>query len=98
MSIACRITPEYIPMLKKPIAAETAEVILDVLVREVGLKPDQGVPDQLLKTKFMERGRRYDDIAAGLEYATAEQGWLQYDHGTDRLFLTQSGFDWVKDE
>ncbi len=83
-------------MPKKPTAAETAEVILEVLVREIGLEPEQGVPDQRLKAKFRERGRHHDEIAAGLKYATTDQGWLRYDRGTDSLFLTQSGFDWVK--
>jgi hypothetical protein len=83
-------------MPKKSMAAETAEVILEVLVCEIGLEPEQGVPDQLLKTKFLERGRHYDEIAAGLQYAATHQGWLRYDRGTDSLFLTESGFNWVK--
>jgi hypothetical protein len=79
-------------MVKAPTARETGEVIIEVLVKDLGLQPGGRVPDQALKAKFKERGRDQNEIAVGLKYAH-NQDWLRYEEAEESFVLTQVGFD-----
>jgi len=79
-------------MATKPTPLGIAEVLLQILVNDIGLRAGHGVPDQLLKNKFRERGGQSEDIADGLKYATGQE-WLSYDDDRDAFFLTEAGFD-----
>jgi hypothetical protein len=82
-------------MVKAPTARETGEVIIEVLVKDLGLQPGGRVPDQALKARFKERGRdqnEMNEIAVGLKYAH-NQDWLRYEEAEESFVLTQVGFD-----
>jgi len=55
-----------------------AEWILDILVKDLKLKPGDPVPDQQLKQKYRDRDGDSGDIKKGLEYAE-EQEWMAHD-------------------
>jgi hypothetical protein len=46
-----------------------AEWILDILVKELGLKAEDCVQDHELKNSYCERGGDSADITVGLKYA-----------------------------
>lgn len=77
--------------MTKQMPAQIAAAVLNILVKEIGLRAGQCVPDQLLKTKFRERGGNSEDIADGLAYAY-NQDWLSYDSSKDAFYLTEVGF------
>lgn len=70
---------------------QVAETLLDILVKDLDMKPGQEVPDHALKERF--RARRYDaaNIKDGLKYAH-QRGWIEYS-AEDRFTLTANGFD-----
>jgi hypothetical protein len=69
---------------------DVAERILDILVKDLGLKPGDRVPDHQLKAHYRLGGGDGGDIRVGLEYASAKE-WLRYDRATDAWFLTELG-------
>lgn len=71
---------------------DAADLILDILVHDLALKPGQIVPDQMLKKKFTERGGRHSEIGAGLKYAHV-QDWLDFDHDKQAFSVTNGGFE-----
>jgi hypothetical protein len=72
---------------------DVAERILDVLVKDLGLKPGERVPDHELKAKYRARGGDAGDIKVGLEHAE-EQQWLSYDRSKDAWYLTELGHEY----
>lgn len=79
-------------MATRTTPVEIAHDLLDILVKDLGLKAGQRVPDQQLRNKFRERGGRSENIAAGLRYAT-DQEWLSFDNDNDAFHLTEVGFN-----
>jgi hypothetical protein len=71
---------------------EVAEWILDILVKELKLKPGDVVPDQQLKQKYRARSGDSQNIPDGLQYAV-DLEWLSYDVVTDKLHLTALGHE-----
>lgn len=78
-------------MVTTPTPAETAQVILDVVVNTLGVKAGEDIPFQRLKHEFQKVGRHVGDIADGLECAH-EQGWLNHDLKHNSFSLTAEGF------
>jgi hypothetical protein len=76
-------------MTVKITARQVAETMLDILVRDIGLKPRQEVPDQLLKQTYRARSHDAGDLKVGFEYAH-QQGWLEYDRARDAFRLTRA--------
>jgi hypothetical protein len=71
-----------------------AERIIDILVKEIGLKAGQEVPAQLLKEKY--RAHDYDagDLPAGIKYAV-DQGLLELAGPKNELRLTELGQEYA---
>lgn len=69
---------------------DVAQWILDILVNDLGLKPEDPVPDQKLKEKYRARGGDSADIKEGLKYA-ADHEWLNFDSLTDTWYITDLG-------
>jgi hypothetical protein len=69
---------------------EVAEWILEILVKELKLKPEEAVPDQQLKQKYRARSGDAANIPDGLKYAV-DQEWLSYDQATDKFHLRELG-------
>jgi hypothetical protein len=57
---------------------EIAEWILDILVKDLKLKPGDAVSGLQLKQKYRDRKGDSGDIKQGLEYAE-EQEWMAHD-------------------
>lgn len=70
---------------------EIAEWILDILVKDLGLKPGNPLPDQELKRRYRARNGDAADIKIGLAYAEAHD-WLIYDGRNDTWYLTKFGY------
>jgi hypothetical protein len=73
---------------------EVAERILDVLVKDLGLKPGERVPDHQLKEKYRAGGGDAGDIGIGLEYADTNE-WLSYNAATEAWYLTEQGHEYA---
>lgn len=73
---------------------DVAERVLDILVKDLGLKPGARVPDHRLKEKYREGGGDAADIKDGLEFA-ADQEWISYDTATQAWYLTQLGLSLI---
>jgi hypothetical protein len=71
---------------------EVAEWILDILVKELKLKPGDVVPDQQLKQKYRARSGDSQNIPEGLRYAV-DRDWLLYDRPADKFHLTELGHE-----
>ena len=80
------MTFKTIPMT----APEVAELMLDILVNDLGLKAGDAVPDHQLKEKYRTRNGDGADITVGLKYAEAQE-WVAYDSVSDAWFLTEVG-------
>jgi hypothetical protein len=81
-------------MTIKVTARQVAETMLDILVRDVGLKPRQEVPDQLLKEKYRALNHDAANLKIGFEYAH-QQGWVEYDRARDAFMLTALGHQYA---
>ena len=72
---------------------EIAEWILDILVKDLKMKPGDPVPDQQLKQKYRDRKGDSADIKRGLKYAE-EQEWMSHDGPPTYTWrLTELGHD-----
>jgi hypothetical protein len=71
---------------------EVSEWILDILVKDIGLKPGDPVPDQQLKESYRARNGDSANIKEGLKYA-GDQEWMSYDRSTQTWHLTQLGYE-----
>jgi hypothetical protein len=71
---------------------EAAEWILGILVNELGLKPGDVVPLQLLKANYRARNGNSADIKHGLQCAV-ESEWLELVPGGQDLRLTVLGHE-----
>ena len=71
---------------------QVAEWILDILVKDLCLKPGEPVPDHRLKEKYRARKGDSADIMVGLKYAE-EHEWLTYDLAKDTWYLTELGHE-----
>jgi hypothetical protein len=71
---------------------EVAEWILDILVKDLKLKPGDSVPDQQLKQKYRARNGDAANIKDGLKYA-GDKEWLSYDRPTDTWHLSELGHE-----
>jgi hypothetical protein len=71
---------------------EIAEGILDMMVKDLKLKPGDAVPDQQLKERYRARKGDSADIKEGLKYA-ADEGWLAYELTTQMWHLTELGHE-----
>jgi len=71
---------------------EVSEWILDILVKDLGLKPGDAVPDQRLKERYRARNGDSANIKEGLKYA-GDQEWLSYDPPTQTWHLTELGYE-----
>ena len=69
---------------------DVAERILDILVKDLGLKSGDPIPDHRLKESYRTRGGDSADINVGLRYAE-EREWLTYDRLSDTWYLTELG-------
>jgi hypothetical protein len=69
---------------------QVAEWILDILVKDLHLKPGDPVPDHQLKEKYRARKGDSADIKVGLKYAE-EHEWLMYDPTKNTWHLTELG-------
>jgi hypothetical protein len=69
---------------------QVAEWILDILVKDLHLKPGDPVPDHQLKEKYRARKGDSADIKVGLKHAE-EHEWLMYDPTTNTWHLTELG-------
>jgi hypothetical protein len=79
-----------------PISAQgVAEKMLEILVRDIGLKAGQDVPDQQLKERY--RAHRHDaaNLKVGFKYA-GDRGWLEYDTARDVFRLTEDGYQYAR--
>ena len=79
-----------------PISAQgVAEKMLEILVREIGLKTGQDVPGQQLKERY--RTHRHDaaDLKVGFKYA-CDHGWLECDAARDVFRLTEDGYQYAQ--
>ena len=77
-------------MVIKMTQQQVAEWILDILVKDLRLKPGDAMPDQQLKEKYRARSGDSADIKVGLEYAE-KQGWLTYSRAKQTWYLTPEG-------
>jgi hypothetical protein len=73
---------------------DVAEWIVDILVRELELKPGDEVPFQRLKERYRARKGDAGDIPVGLQYA-GNQEWLTYDGAKDAWHLTDLGYEYA---
>ncbi len=87
-STVTRIKVTFMPI--KMTRQKVAERILDILVKDLGLKPEDPVPDHQLKEKYRARNGDSADIKVGLKCAE-EHEWLRYDLTTDTWHLTELG-------
>lgn len=71
---------------------QVGEWILDILVKDLGLKPGNPVPDHQLKEKYRARKGDSADIKVGLKYAE-DLGRLTYDRTSDNWHLTELGHE-----
>jgi hypothetical protein len=81
-------------MAKTPTTEESATLLMTALVKELKLRPEDGLPALMPVTLAFERvgGNRSDLSVATWGYAVA-QGWLREDDEKDgALFLTGAGF------
>jgi hypothetical protein len=69
---------------------DVAEWILDILVKDLGLKPGDPLPDHQLKEKYRARDGDSADMKVRLQYAEAHE-WLTYDHAKEAWYLTEFG-------
>ena len=72
---------------------EVAEWILEILVKDLGLKPGDALPDQELKRRYRARNGDAADIKFGLGCAEAHE-WLAYDESKDTWYLTALGYEY----
>jgi hypothetical protein len=73
---------------------EVAEWVVDILVNELELKPEDPVPDQELKERYRARNGDSADIKFGLKYAEAQE-WLRYQRSDDTWYLTGLGYEYA---
>jgi hypothetical protein len=73
---------------------DVAERILDILVKDLRLKPGDPVPDQALKTQYRSGGGDAGNIKDGLKYA-GDNEWLTYDPSKDAWYLTELGHEYA---
>lgn len=71
---------------------QVAEWILDILVKDLRMKPGDPVADHQLKEKYRARKGDSADIKVGLKYA-ADHEWLTYDLAKDTWYLTKLGHE-----
>jgi hypothetical protein len=71
---------------------EVAEWILDILVKDLRLKPGDPVPDQKLKERYRARNGDSANIKEGLKYA-GDHEWLLYEPTTQTWHLTEMGHE-----
>jgi hypothetical protein len=81
-------------MVHKLSQRDVAERILDILVKDLGLKPGERVPDHQLKEKYRAGGGDAADIQIGLKFAEAEE-WLRYDRATQAWRITELGHEYA---
>jgi hypothetical protein len=80
----------------RPTVEETARLVLEILVLDIKHDVGHYVPLQPIRLAFQKRGRQFDDIAAGLQFAV-KQGWLTYDEDKNSFFVAPAGFAVVED-
>jgi hypothetical protein len=85
-----------------PAPFDPATLLVEVLVRDIGLKAGEAAPDQRLKERYVARGHSPDEIASALKQAHAAD-WIRWDAvGGGTFFLTEAGFEaadsWPYDE
>jgi hypothetical protein len=73
-------------------AAETARVIVDAMVIDLGLRPDEVAHIQALKAKTRSRGVNDSDLAAGLDHAGNKENWVTNASSPNFVRLTAAGF------
>jgi hypothetical protein len=71
---------------------EVAEKVLDILINELGVKPGDVVPFQLLKANYRARNGDSAEIKHGLQCAE-ELEWLEPVPGGLDLRLTVLGYE-----
>jgi hypothetical protein len=79
-------------MVIKMTRDEVAELIMDILVNELGVKPGDVVPLQLLKGNYSARNGASADIKHGLQCAM-ELEWLEPVPGSTDFRLTVLGHE-----
>jgi hypothetical protein len=79
-------------MVIKMTRDEVAELIMDILVNELGVKPGDVLPFQLLKANYRARNGDSADIKHGLQCAM-ELEWLEPVHGSSDFRLTGLGHE-----
>jgi hypothetical protein len=79
-----------------PISAQgVAEKMLEILVREIGLKAGHDVPDQHLKQRYRAHSHDAANLKVGFEYA-CDRGWLEYDGARQLFRLTEDGYQYAR--
>jgi hypothetical protein len=78
-------------MATLPTPSESGRILLDLIVDTLHIRPAQFVSVQPVKTVWMKRGLRVEDLSGAFDYAR-EQGWLSYDEYHEVFFLTELGF------
>jgi hypothetical protein len=89
-----RLSGQELFMPIKMAQREIAEWILDILVKDLGLKPGNPVPDHELKQKYRARKGDSADISVGLKYAEAHE-WMAYNSSDDTWHLTELGYQYA---
>jgi hypothetical protein len=79
-------------MVIKMTRDEVGELVMDILINELGVKPGDIVPFQLLKANYRARNGDSADIKHGLECAV-ELEWLELIPGSHDLRLTMLGYE-----
>lgn len=79
-------------MAKTPSPADTAKVIIDALVTDLGLRVGQAVPLRELKARTRARGVHDEDLVAGLNYAENKENWIEVGRPQGFIRLTDPGF------
>jgi hypothetical protein len=76
-----------------PAPSDSATLLAEVLVHDLGLKAGDEIPDQRLKARYQARGHGPEEIADGLKQAHAHE-WVRWDAaGGGTFFLTEAGFE-----
>jgi hypothetical protein len=72
--------------------SDPAELLLEILMHDLGLKPGDEIPDQRLKARYQARGHRADEIKTALKQAH-DREWVRWEEVSDRFFVTQAGYE-----
>jgi hypothetical protein len=89
-----RLRGYNLAMPKDMSALDIAEWIMEILVRDLGLKANAIVPDYELLKRYRARNGDGGDIKVGLKYAEG-QGWLRFDDIHQIWHVTQEGLDYI---